>query len=323
MFFSVVIPLYNKEKHIQRAINSVLAQTHQDFELIIVDDGSTDNSYLAACEIQDPRIRIIRQENRGVSAARNRGVAEAQYDWVAFLDADDEWLPEFLEKMSDLIREFPGCGIYGSGCYQYDGRVTYNFKTSATTLTFGWRGIFTDFFALVVDQFPYNSSSVIVSKALATRSGRFPEDITFREDIDTWVRIILASDAAFLNKPLCIYHQEAQNRTNDNPAETQKLTFKWKELLSNNQVPQKYIESFADFIVRYELILVRSNLKHGDSQNARKVLSQMTESSLYDDQISRMKRIAKFPTFILRLFFLAYKISSYSRGKLQDFLEIA
>jgi len=80
MYFSIIIPLYNKEKHIQRAIKSVLAQTYQGFELIIVDDGSTDGSFEAASAIQDTRIRIIRQQNRGVSAARNRGVSEAKYD---------------------------------------------------------------------------------------------------------------------------------------------------------------------------------------------------------------------------------------------------
>jgi len=125
MQFSVIIPLYNKESHIQRAIKSVLAQTYPHFELIIVDDGSTDGSFETASDIQDARIRIIRQENRGVSAARNRGVAEAKYDWVAFLDGDDEWLPDFLMQMYKLCNDFPGYGIYGSANFRLDGKNTF------------------------------------------------------------------------------------------------------------------------------------------------------------------------------------------------------
>ena len=102
IIFSVVIPLYNKERHIQRAIRSVLNQTHQAFELIIIDDGSTDNSFEMAASIQDPRIHIFRKQNRGLPATRNRGVRESANEWIAFLDADDEWLPGFLETVNEL-----------------------------------------------------------------------------------------------------------------------------------------------------------------------------------------------------------------------------
>jgi len=123
--FSIVIPLYNKQNSIRRAIASVLAQKYPHFELIIVDDGSTDDSFEMASAIQDPRICIVRQENRGGSAARNRGVAEAKYDWVAFLDGDDEWLPDFLMQMYKLCNDFPGYGIYGSANFRLDGKNTF------------------------------------------------------------------------------------------------------------------------------------------------------------------------------------------------------
>ena len=114
MKFSIVIPLYNKEKHVARAINSILNQTYQDFEIIIVDDGSTDFSYEEVKKINDPRIKIIRQKNLGVSSARNTGIKEAKNNYIGFLDADDKWKPDFLETIKKLIKDFPGAGAYAT-----------------------------------------------------------------------------------------------------------------------------------------------------------------------------------------------------------------
>src|SRR5690554_5521626 len=96
--FSVVIPLYNKELSISNTIQSVLDQTFQNFEIVIVNDGSTDNSVKEVEKFDDKRIRLIHQENQGVSAARNRGIKEARYEWIAFLDGDDLWEKEHLEE---------------------------------------------------------------------------------------------------------------------------------------------------------------------------------------------------------------------------------
>jgi GT2 family glycosyltransferase len=113
---SVVIPLYNKADYVAGAIESVLAQTWPDFELIVVDDGSTDKS--AECVMHfthDPRVRLIRQRNRGVGAARNLGMSKASGGLIAFLDADDEWLQSHLQKISTLAQRFPNAGILATG----------------------------------------------------------------------------------------------------------------------------------------------------------------------------------------------------------------
>lgn len=101
---SVVIPLYNKEKQIKRTLQSVLTQTFQDFEIVIVNDGSTDNSVIEVEKLKDPRIRLVHQKNAGVSAARNKGIEEAKYELIAFLDADDEWQSEYLAHNMNYIK---------------------------------------------------------------------------------------------------------------------------------------------------------------------------------------------------------------------------
>ena len=115
--FSVVIPLYNKEHYIVKAVNSVLEQSFRQFELIVINDGSTDNSQHCLESISDPRLRVINQINTGVSAARNRGVELANYSWVAFLDADDWWHPDFLNELSALTTNYPDAVLYGSNYY--------------------------------------------------------------------------------------------------------------------------------------------------------------------------------------------------------------
>ena len=108
---SIIIPLYNKETSVEQSIRSVLNQTYQDFELIVVDDGSTDNSLDVVRQIQDDRILIIEQENGGPSKARNTGVQYAQGEWIVFLDADDELLPDALQIMKEAIKCYPDADL--------------------------------------------------------------------------------------------------------------------------------------------------------------------------------------------------------------------
>lgn len=115
-FFSVVIPVYNKEPHIARAINSVLNQSFQDFELIIVCDPSTDNSNAEVAKFNDPRIRVFHRDQPGPGgyAARNLGIKEAKAEWIAFLDADDEWYPEHLQSVKNTIKSYPDSNFLSS-----------------------------------------------------------------------------------------------------------------------------------------------------------------------------------------------------------------
>ena len=116
MKFSIIIPLYNKVPYVAKAIQSVLAQTFTDYELVIVDDGSEDNSADVAAKVIEGHVncRLMKQENEGVSVARNNGVSVSQGEYLCFLDADDWWEPTFLEELDQLVAEFPDAGIYGT-----------------------------------------------------------------------------------------------------------------------------------------------------------------------------------------------------------------
>lgn len=115
--FSVIIPVYNKSPHIQRSISSVLNQTFGDLELIIINDASTDNSLEEIQKFKDSRIRLFHRDTPGPGgyAARNLGIENAKAEWLAFLDADDEWMPEHLEKMSELADKYTGCAFLSCG----------------------------------------------------------------------------------------------------------------------------------------------------------------------------------------------------------------
>lgn len=115
--FSIIIPLYNKAPYIERAINSVLNQSLQNFEIIVVNDGSSDGGEKIVTTIVDERLKLVSQKNAGVSAARNKGAKAAKYPYIAFLDGDDTWEKDFLLEMKNLILEYPDAGMYGSNNY--------------------------------------------------------------------------------------------------------------------------------------------------------------------------------------------------------------
>src|SRR5690606_6986211 len=131
-FFSVVIPLYNKEKYIKETLNSVLAQTFQDFEIIVVNDGSTDNSANQILQFKDKRIKVIDQQNQGAASARNQGIEISSSPYIALLDADDTWYKNHLVELKRQIRLFPDAGLY---CNNYE---IHNFENSLRPATFNF-----------------------------------------------------------------------------------------------------------------------------------------------------------------------------------------
>jgi glycosyltransferase involved in cell wall biosynthesis len=187
---SVVIPLYNKAHQIANTLQSVFGQTFTDFEIIIVDDGSTDNSSSVVSSINDTRIRLIHQNNAGVSAARNRGIAEANGEFVAFLDADDEWKPDYLATQAQLAEEYSQCDVFATN-YEFckdGGKVT---STIIRCLPFiGTSGILSNYFEVASNSHPpLWTSAVMVRKSAIESIGGFPFGIKSGEDLLTWARL--------------------------------------------------------------------------------------------------------------------------------------
>lgn len=222
---SVVIPLYNKAPYILRTLESMAAQTYSDFEVIVVNDGSTDDSEAVARQFQDKRVRIVSQANAGPGAARNRGVAEAAGELVAFCDADDEWLPHYLETAMQAFREDAGLAAFTQGYMEYpSGRSTEAMwrerglrdgvqqvrGQSAETLHY-----------MLVYMTP--PSSVIRRDVVQKWGGFYENRCTFGEDSFLMLKILLCERVAFDLRAGIAVHREAgalsQNLTKARPME--------------------------------------------------------------------------------------------------------
>ena len=209
---SVVIPLYNKASYISRALDSVLSQTFQDFEVIVVNDGSTDGGEKIVDGYEDSRIHIIHQKNQGVSTARNNGVSVSRSELIAFLDADDEWDSTFLYEMMVLYNKYPSCGFYGSGFR----RVSSDNSEDVVTNDIGD--------VLIQDYFRYlceyrttivSASSLLVPKDILTRFGGFDSTIHWGEDRDLYCRIALFCTVAYCAQPLATIYKNTENNSNN------------------------------------------------------------------------------------------------------------
>ena len=211
MKFSVIIPLYNKAPYIAKAIDSVLTQTFTGFELVIVDDGSKDNSaQVAEMAIKGcDNCRLIRQENAGVSMARNNGVALSQGEYLCFLDADDWWAPTFLEEMSKLIDEFPDAGIYGTG-YTIVNETRHKTRVSPIGVDSSFEKGYINYCQVYAKTLamPLTSISVAVPRLVFDEMEGFPKGIKLGEDFLLWVRIALKYKVVLINRPLSFYNQD-------------------------------------------------------------------------------------------------------------------
>jgi glycosyltransferase involved in cell wall biosynthesis len=209
--FTVVIPLFEKEPYVRRALESVCAQTVSAAEIIVVNDGSTDSGDDVARAFVPPaggpRVRVIDQPNRGVSSARNAGVAAASQPYVAFLDADDRWNPEFLARMRELIERCPHAMLYGAGFVTTRaGRELRRYGVVPAEIEGGDpRGGRVDFFRGLAREFIVHSSSMVVPKAAIERVGGFPEGVTHGEDFLVWAKLALAGPVVLTPEPLATY----------------------------------------------------------------------------------------------------------------------
>ena len=213
---SVVIPLYNKEQSIASTLQTVLKQTYQDFEIVIVNDGSTDHSVEEVAKVTDPRIRLIHQNNAGVSAARNRGIDEARGEYIAFLDADDEWKPDYLKAQYELTLKYTECSVFTCN---YEFKDTQEKVTSTIIRKLPFKdedGILSNYFEVAsCSHPPLWTSAVIVKKSAIQSIGGFPVGIKSGEDLLTWARLACKYHIAYTKTSQAIYNlSEGYNKKN-------------------------------------------------------------------------------------------------------------
>ena len=201
--FSVVISVFNKEKYIADTLKSVLAQTFTDFEVVILNDGSTDNSETEILKFKDPRIRYFSMENSGASAARNFTIQQAESKYIALMDADDYWYPFYLEEQNRLVNEHPNESVFATATEIKRNRKT--FKNSYSIQTIGKDSIIVDYFESSQLDSVLLSISTVLKKDVFENVGWYDPKIKSGEDTDLYVRIGLKYKVVFSPKVCATY----------------------------------------------------------------------------------------------------------------------
>lgn len=205
--FSVVIPLYNKEREIEATLRSVLGQTCAPCEIVVVDDGSTDGSLRVVESIESPLIRVERQANAGVAAARNHGVELARGQYIAFLDADDIWRPDYLRKMADMITRWPDCGTYSTAFdIMNNGNISHSQHPQH-------EGPLENFFKEAMYTYVCQPSATVIPRQVLLAEGGFPTGMKLGEDLYLWIKLADKYPMCFTPEPLVIYNRTASNRS--------------------------------------------------------------------------------------------------------------
>ena len=213
-YFSIVIPVYNKEKFVPKTIESVLCQNFTDFEIIIVNDGSTDQSEAKILEFKDSRIHYYSKKNEGVAVARNFGIEKATADYICFLDADDFWLPNYLETMHRFISELPEQQVFASAI-----EIETKNKTIPAHYSIPQKSEFeiVDFFEASQKECVLWTSSACIHKSVFEKVGTFDTKIKHGEDTELWIRIGLQFPIVFIHKILAryVYDYESVSRNSN------------------------------------------------------------------------------------------------------------
>lgn len=206
MRFSVVIPLYNKEHYIEKTIRSVLDQTCTDYEIIVVDDGSSDNSLALAQKFASDRVRIIPQENQGVSVARNTGILNASGEFICFLDADDEWRPDYLAAINGLTEAYPESSIFVTAyaVNMGNGKVNYSARLEPET------GCLPSYWLTLAKGYDFVwTSAATMRRETLIEAGLFKPGEKIGQDLDMWARVARINPRVAYSNHVCVNYNRA------------------------------------------------------------------------------------------------------------------
>lgn len=310
MKFSVVIPLYNKARYVHSAVRSALAQTLPPHEVIVVDDGSSDFSVEVVQTITDPRLRVIRQPNSGVSVARNRGIAEATGDWVALLDADDWYHPEMLAALKQAHEACPEAGLLGA-----QSRTIQNVlgDPEPWPVTEGF------FEVEVVDDLrqrwmrtaPFCSSSVAIRTSLLREMDPcFIAGDSHGEDLDLWFRLADRTPVAVVNAPFAAVRVLPDSLSRRTPRATPPAYLKrMRDRARSGEIPARFRRSALWFVAQQEVTMARESLGAGNRLAALRFLWEARGAVL-----TRRWQL----TLLMALFMPSHVADSWQRWRLRS-----
>lgn len=308
MFISVVIPLYNKKDSIVRALDSVLNQTILPDEILVINDGSTDGSDELVNEFNHPLVALIHQNNGGVSVARNKGIDFAEHEWIAFLDADDVWKPDYLEEITHLAQSYPECSILATA-YEVQDHTGKIKSIILNKIPFEENsGKLTNYFEVAsCSQPPLCSSAIVVKKKDLQLIGGFPIGIKSGEDLLTWARLAVKFEIAYSKRNLSIYIQQISNIGSSNLRES--IDDPVGELLQNLKLdcPKDKLMHFNQYLSRWFKSKGIILLEIGKNRRARVFLFKA---------LNKSNERFKIMLYIM-LSFLPYKISMYVNNNLK------
>ncbi len=280
---SVIIPLYNKEREIAGTLRSVLAQTRQPDEIVIVDDGSTDRSAEIVRSIASPLVRLVPQPNAGECAARNRAIAEARGEYIALLDADDEWEPGFLAEIESMIGEFPGCGLYCTGF----SVVSHDGVFPAPGLD--RRGVVGNFFRDSAHRYIAIPSACCIPRSVFDEVGGFPEGMKMAGDLYMWIKIARRYRVCYSPERLARYSKVASNRsaTSYTPERTR---YSFEELYDPSAPEEE-----REFIARAALGKALIQSVKGGTEEARRAAVFFGWTKVYRRTLRKVRMLNRLP----------------------------
>ncbi|MCW9037495.1 MULTISPECIES: glycosyltransferase family A protein [Altibacter] len=293
--FSVIIPLYNKERDIEKTLSSVFLQSESDFELVIVNDGSTDGSEAIVTSYDDPRIRYFSKDNEGVARTRNFGVAKANAEHIAFLDADDYWHSNHLENLNSLIEDFPEARWYATAYEKKHNRTLITPMISPILESaVSWKGPVDNYFKYSLMDALAWTSAVCFKKTFFQELNGFDATITHGagEDTDLWIRAALRSPLVFSSKITARHNLDGSNRISNLPTRTR--NYMDPSLYEDRAAEDPYFKRYLD-LNRYSFAI--QHRLAGDEVSFQKYVTALDNKNL----TARQRYLLKQPKTILRL----------------------
>lgn len=295
---SVIIPTYQSEAYISQAIESVLKQSYKDFEIIIVDDGSKDNTdKILKTYSSNNFIKMIFQKNQGPSTARNRGINESSGEYIAFLDSDDIWLPDKLEKQIKVMENDPLIGLVYSDTYFFDSEKIW----PKTSFRFQIPGKGSVFNTLFVENF-IPLLTVIIRRTCMDANNLFNSEFEPAEDYDLWLRVSQKMKIAYVNEPLAKYRVHPKQASSKAEKMLSNLIRMKENIIEDGTVREKLSDEalekgYYKLLIRYGKILV----SHGRKEEARVVLSKYFALRGFTLTLFLIKLLVLLPTSVSTL----------------------